>query len=196
MPRTDFSTRELSKETWPDFQRLFGKHGEWGVCWCGYYQRAKPRLPKEDEGWSLERKAQRNRDEKKSLVEQGRAHGILVYDGAEPIGWCQYGPREELPRIDAARNYKALRLDGGEKIWRVTCLSVDRAYRRRGVAKLALAAALDSIRARGGGTVEAYPVTHKGALAVWFGTQSMFEREGFEVVGPYGKSSVVMRKAL
>ena len=119
-----------------------------------------------------------------------------MYDGAEPIGWCQYGPREELPRIDAARNYKALGLDGGEKIWRVTCLSVDRAYRRRGVAKLALAAALDSIKARGGGTVEPYPVTHRWALAVWFGTKSMLEREGFEVVGPYGKSGVVMRKAL
>jgi hypothetical protein len=43
--------------------------------------------------------------------------------------------------------------------------------------------------------VEAYPITHRGALAAWFGTKSMFEREGFEVVGPYGKSNVVMREA-
>lgn len=116
----------------------------------------------------MERKARRNRDEKKPLVEQGRAHGILVYDGAEPVGWCQYGPREELPRVDVARSYKALGPDGGEKIWRVTCLSVDRAYRRREVAKLALAAALDSLHQspgwRDSGGVSDYPQGGAGGL--------------------------------
>ena len=161
-----------------------------------HYQRERPLPAKETSGWSLERRARRNRADKKSLVEQGRAHGILVYDGDDPVGWCQYGPREELPRIDAARNYKELGLDAGGRLWRITCLSVDRAHRHRGVAKVALAAALGSIRAQGGGTVEAYPVTHRGALAVWFGTRSMFEREGFEVVGPYGRSNVVMRRVV
>ena len=37
-------------------------------------------------------------------------------------------------------------------------------------------------------------MTRRGALATWFGTASMFEREGFEVVAPFGKSNVVMRK--
>ncbi|MDG6956755.1 MAG: GNAT family N-acetyltransferase [Nitrososphaerota archaeon] len=189
------STKELSKETWPDFQRLFGKRGEWGVCWCAYYQRARPIPPDETRGWSLERRAKRNREDKVALVEQGRAHGILVYVGDDPVGWCQYGPREELPRIDAARNYKALGLGGG-RLWRITCLSVDRAHRGEGVARMALAAALKSIESQGGGTVEAYPVTHRGALAVWFGTQSMFARHGFRVVGPYGRSNVVMRKTV
>ncbi len=26
--------------------------------------------------------------------------GVLVYAKGEPIGWCQYGTREELPRVD------------------------------------------------------------------------------------------------
>jgi hypothetical protein len=42
----------------------------------------------------------RNRREKRDLVERGHAHGILVYANGEPVGWCQYGPREELPRIN------------------------------------------------------------------------------------------------
>ena len=88
---------------------------------------------------------------------------------------------------------------------RVTCLVVDRKHRRMGVAGLALRAALDAIRHKGGGIVEAYPVacwTHgrdaaPGAVYVqdvgpvapaWggfgnvstSGVASMFESEGFE----------------
>jgi len=64
------------------------------------------------------------------------------------------------------------------------------------VASAGLAAALESIRRKGGGTVEAYPVTRRGALAAWFGTVSMFRKEGFEVVAPFGKSDVVMRRTV
>ena len=80
---------------------------------------------------------------------------------------------------------------------------VDRDYRKKGVAKVALDAALDSIRAKGGGVVEAYPVTHKSARAwskwsnwFWFGTESMFQRENFKVVGPMGPHHLLMRKTL
>jgi GNAT superfamily N-acetyltransferase len=195
VPQPAYSTRELSPETWADFQRLFGKRGEWEVCWCMHYQRARPLPPRKTASWTLARRARRNREDKKSLVEGGRAHGILVYDGDDPIGWCQYGPREELPRIDSALNYKKLGLAvGEERLWRITCLSVDRAHRKRGVAKVALSAALKSIESQGGGLVEAFPVSRRGALAAWFGTRSMFEEHGFRAVAPYGKSNVLMRK--
>jgi len=38
-----------------------------------------------------------------------------------------------------------------------------------------LNAALNSIRKKGGGLVEAYPATRKGFPANWFGTVSMFQ---------------------
>ena len=38
-----------------------------------------------------------NQLEKRALVRSGRAHGVLVYTGDEPVGWCQFGPVEELP---------------------------------------------------------------------------------------------------
>lgn len=63
-----------------------------------------------------------------------------------------------------------------------------------GVASIALKAALDSIKNKGGGTVEAYPITHWSALASWFGTEGMFRDEGFKVVVPFGKSAVLMRR--
>ena len=146
----------------------------------------------------------RNRRDKKALVEAGHSHGILVYADNEPIGWCQYGPREELPRIDENRHYTGLDLDDSTKLWRITCFVVDKRYRRRGVATVALKAALNAIRKKGGGAVEAYPITQ------WrigtFGNQStngtatMFEKVGFKTVAPFGKTvhrtNVVMRASV
>jgi GNAT superfamily N-acetyltransferase len=141
-----------------------------------------------------------NRKEKKTLVAKGRSHGILVYAGNQAVGWCQYGPRGELPRIDSGRNYSKLDLsaDQGRKLWRLTCFFVDRDFRKKGVAGVALRAALDSIQKQGGGIVEAYPPTSKegGSWALWFGTVAMFEREGFKAHAKLGEKHLLMRKTL
>jgi hypothetical protein len=193
----EFVTKELSKKTWPDFVKLFKRPGEWGACWCVCYQRPGPIPKSEGAGLTLSQRAERNRRDKKALVDAGRSHGILVYEGKNPVGWCQYGPREEIPRIDAGRKYKKLSLDNeGRPLWRISCFSVDRKYRHRGVAKIGLEAAIQSIKAKEGGLIEAYPVKGKGALATWFGTVSMFREEGFEFVAPFGKSNVLMRRRI
>ncbi len=146
---------------------------------------------------SNKEKIAKNRRDKKDLVEKGRSHGILVYSNGEPVGWCQYGSKEELPRIDAGRIYRNLSLNsGGRRLWRITCFWVDRRHRNRGVASTGLKAALNSIGKKGGGMVEAYPAAHKGFPADWFGTVSMFKKEGFKVVAPFGKSNVLMRRAV
>jgi GNAT superfamily N-acetyltransferase len=191
-----FTTKELTLRTWGDFERFFRKPGEWGACWCIYYHRSRPLPEPEGKKLTLEQRAARNRRDKRDLVEKGCSHGVLVYSGREPVGWCQYGPKKELPRIDAGRKYRRLTLGANQDLWRVTCFCVDRKFRNQKVASVALAAALRSIRRKGGRTVEAYPVTRRGALAVWFGTVSMFENQGFEVVAPFGKSNVVMRRTL
>src|SRR5258708_4861097 len=92
---------------------------------------------------------------KKELVDQGRAHGILVYADDEPVGWCQYGSAEELYERAKSEPTPA---ESSDRVWRVTCFVVDKKHRRSGVASVALRAALDAIRAKGGGLVEAYPV--------------------------------------
>ncbi len=161
------------------------------------FHRPRP-LPKKDWGrLTKKQRVARDRRDKKDLVARGCSHGILVYSHGEPVGWCQYGPKEELPRIDAGSTYKKLSLDSqGRRLWRVTCFWVDRRHRNRGVASAGLAAVLESIRKRGGGLVEAYPATHKGFPADWFGTVSMFKKEGFEVVAPFGKSNVLVRRTI
>lgn len=194
-PATSYETRELSAATWPDFERLFSRGNGWDHCWCVAFQQSdRPRSRTRAEAGI------RNHRYKQELVEQGQAHGILVYFEGEPVGWCQYGPCSELP---VSRDPDSVAIG-----WRVTCFVVDRRYRRRGIAGLALRAALDSIRRKGGGVVEANPIaawTHGPTGTehpVWVedvgpvapahgsfgnvstsGTVSLFEKEGFDPVG-------------
>ena len=189
-----YTTRELNTRTLPDFERLAVKQGE---CWCMYYQRPKPIGRKLS---STERR-RINRNDKETLVRQGRSHAILVYEGKTAVGWCQYGSKDELPRIDAGRNYRKVGPSlVAEKLWRITCFFVEKDYRGKGVSKIALKAALESIKKQGGGIVEAYPVVSKKMAAVpewrWFGTPGMFRKEGFRTVAPLGTSGVLMRKTI
>ncbi len=189
-----YTTRELSPRTLPDFERLATKQGG---CWCMFYQRPRPI----GKGLSSEERKRLNRKDKETLVRLGRSHAILVYEGRTPVGWCQYGRKEELPRIDAGRGYrKVAPLLGAEKLWRITCFFVDREHRGKGVSKIALRATLETIKEEGGGIVEAYPIVSGKMAAVpewrWFGTPSMFRKEGFKTVAPLGTSGVLMRKTI
>lgn len=188
-----FITKELSLKTYSDFVLLAEKQGG---CWCMYYQRAKPIKHISLGAWG-----RINKRDKRRLLSEGRAHAILVYDMETPVGWCQYGPSEELPRIDGGRYYRKVKQPtGNRKLWRITCFFVERSHRRKGVAKAGLAGALASIARQGGGTVEAYPVVSRKMAGVpewlWFGTPRMFEREGFRKVAPLGTSRVLMRKEI
>jgi GNAT superfamily N-acetyltransferase len=190
---TDFILKSLDESTWPDFARLVEKHnGVWGGCWCMSFHA---------EGLGHGRTAARNRSEKECRVREGRAHAALVYDGAAAVGWCQFGPADELPRIKHRREY----LKGLTTLpdWRITCFFVDRDHRGRGVAEIALAGALREIARLGGGTVESYPEDAEGRSVsgsfLYNGTASMFEREGFRRTRRLGKNhwvvSRVVRKA-
>jgi GNAT superfamily N-acetyltransferase len=198
-----YTTKELSPKTWADFERLFRKPGGWSHCWCMHFQRAHG-LPKNQQLRSRAERAVRNRRQKLELVDQGRAHGILVYANGQPVGWCQFGRREELPRMDNRRRYRGLAPASDEMLWRITCFVVETTYRRRGIASAALKAALRAIKSNGGGLVEAYPL--KSWLARAFGNEStpgvlsMFQKEGFKVVAPFGttrfSTRVLVRKRI
>ena len=207
-----YTTKELSKRTWPDFERLFSQGNGWDFCWCMYFHRPCF-LPEDKRLHSRGERAVRNRRDKRELVEKGCSHGMLVDVKGEPVGWCQYGPKEELPRIDNSRAYRGLALKRGtEKFWRITCFVVDKKYRKRGVATTALKAALEAIRSKGGGLVEAYPIIpwedlcrsrlrrcgHAPAFGnvSTHGTLSMFQKEGFKAVAPFGVSNILMRKTV
>ncbi len=187
---TDFSVRPLDETTWPDFARLVEKHnGVWGGCWCMAFH---------SEGVGGNKTVGQNRSEKKRRVREGRAHAALVYDSSTSVGWCQFGPTDELPRIKHKRAYH----DGLTDLpdWRITCFFVDREYRHKGVASAALKGALREIARLGGGTVESYPEDVEGrsvsASFLHNGTVWMFEREGFRRTRRLGKNHWVVTKVV
>jgi GNAT superfamily N-acetyltransferase len=184
----------LSKRTWSDFERLFKTHPAPGAhpCWCMYNHRPGPLPEKKGELRAIQ--IERSRQQKKALVEQGRSRGILVYAQGEPVGWCQYGLSLELPRIDSNPNYCKFAAGSGRARWRITCFVVRTKYRRCGVARTALKAAVAAIQDEGGGLVEAYPIKRWEAYQKYRGTVSMFEKEGFQIVAPLGKNNVLMQK--
>jgi len=200
-----YSAKELSKKTWPDFERLFLKTGvgDGWWCWCTYHHQLSHSSAENRQLRTRAAISVRNRREKRTLVVKGQAHGILLYVNGEPIGWCQYGLKDELPRINNRPKYRRLNLEDvpDGKLWRITCFVVDENHRRRGVASGALEAALDAIRRKGGGLVEAYPVSKsdQGSNYLYSGTVTMFEKAGFKVVAPLGggrTSTVVMRRTI
>ena len=191
---SDYAIRSLGPGTWSAFAALAEKHnGVWGGCWCTWFHRGVARdFAKDPRG------ADGSRDWKESLVREGRSHAALVFDGDAAVAWCQYGSPEELPHIYYRKEYEA----GLDRLptYRLTCLFVDRDYRRRGVAAVAVEGALDLIAKAGGGLVETYPQDTRGKKTsssfLFNGTRTMFERAGFTYERPVGAKHCVMRKTV
>ena len=138
----------LSMRTWDAFADLAERHnGVWGGCWCTYFHRH----PDSDE----ERRALGHREFKRRLVEAGRTHAALVFDGDVAVAWAQFGTVPELWNIHHRKEWEK----GVARMpdYRITCLFVDSGYRRAGMAAVAVRGALALIAAAGGGLVEAYP---------------------------------------
>ena len=161
-------TKELSTRTWPDYVKFFSQGNGWDHCGCTAWQGF--RAPSSVRKWADKRDW--NLELKHRLVARDLAHGILVYSDGEPVGWCQYGPKGELPLPRAERKTLLMGESGSDRqpaaldasaspsdrAWRITCFCTRKDFARRGIAGVALRAALAAIRKRGGGVVEAFPV--------------------------------------
>jgi len=146
-------------------------------------------------GWRDRSRAQ-NKAKKHTLVEQLNAHGVLVYHNRRPVGWCQFGPSKELPRIDNMKDYTPSQQ---EDLWRITCFFTDRDYRRKGVAKAALNGALHYMKQYGAEVVEAYPVDPRkrhSSNMLWNGTPDLFNSAGFTKVRKLGRERWIFKKEL
>ena len=185
---TGVLSRPLTAATWPDFARLVDAHsGVWGGCWCMAFHPPRGGGPHTGED---------NRVAKQGRVHAGTAHAALVFDGHDCVGWCQFGPPAELPRIKHRRAYEATPSEPPD--WRITCFFVARTHRRSGVASAALDGALSEIAASGGGTVESSPedVTDRTVSSsfLYNATVTLFEERGFERIRRLGKNHWLVRK--
>ena len=185
----NYEVKEFTRETWADFEALFGKHkGVSGGCWCTFNLCSSSQFNKNTRE---ERKEMQH-----SLAMAGESCGLMIYDAGVPIGWCQYGSAEKFERFNRTKAYIALNLPPEQKPdWRISCIFIDKHRRREGLSQLPLKAALQRIEEQGGGIVEAFPFDIPGAKRPSYtGSVKMFAQEGFEEVARLGKITVLMQK--
>ena len=108
---------------------------------------------------------------------------MLAYVDDEVAGWCGFGVRGSLPRLDHSRTIPAV---DDRPVWAILCLNIRVGYRRRGVAQALVEGVVAYARERGAPGVEAYPVDPEGARVNtsfgFAGFTPMFERLGFRRV--------------
>lgn len=184
-PASGYEFAALTPECWLDFERLFGRGGAYGGCWCMWWF---------EPGGEFERmKGEPNRLAMKGLVEAGATPGILAYRDGEPVGWCAFAPRENYPRLQSSRLLKPL---DDQRVWSVVCFYVARPERRKGLTTALLLAVIEAVRERGGRIVEGYPNLPKegghGDPFVYTGMLSSFLRAGFvEMARPSQRKAIV-----
>ena len=155
-----------------DFDSIHSETNGAGWCRCVAWW-----VPTRD-GWG-ERSAAENAALRAELLDQGEYDGLLAYDGEDPVGWCQLGPRDRLEKLVGQ-----VRLEPSPAVWAVSCFLVAPRARCRGVARALLEAATETARAEGGTRLEGYPrVDADEPGDLWTGPEALYLRAGFAPVG-------------
>jgi GNAT superfamily N-acetyltransferase len=179
----------LTRETWRDFERLFGARGACGGCWCMWWRKHR-REYEQDKGDA-------NRSDMLALVERGGTPGLIAYVDGEPAGWCSVAPRTEFIRLDDSRTLRPL---DAEPVWSVVCLFVRRSHRRRGLSVQLLRAACEYAQSKGAEIVEGYPVVPRKSvvpdMTAWTGFSSAFAAAGFQEVARPTEARATYRRRL
>lgn len=164
--------RPLTPERWHDIERLFGKYGACEGCWCMHW-----RLRNKD---FKKRRNATNRSDFRKIVEQNRQPGLLAYVEEQPVGWCSIAPRREFrERITYSHVFKPV---DDKPVWSILCFYVHKDFRKRGVAKQLLKAAIEYACAHGAKTLEAFPKDSAGRASdaeVYTGTVNLFQEFNF-----------------
>jgi ribosomal protein S18 acetylase RimI-like enzyme len=187
-----FTTKPLTAATWPDLEKIFNAKGcsVARSCWCMCYRKTG------GQEWGqadYARLKEKNRKALKSLADAGAHVGLIGYEGGVPCGWISFGPREDFKRL---ANSTIMKPVDDEKVWSVICFVVPSEFRKQGVARRMLDAAIAFCKKKKVKLVEGYPVDKPGRSSdssMWFGAKSMFDAAGFEEIARRKSTRPVVR---
>ena len=177
--------RPLTMELWPALEDLFGPLGACNGCWCMYWRigaayRKRPR--------------KKNKAEFRQVVKKGPPPGLLAFDGRLAVGWCQLTPRDALQQME--RNWRLRRVDD-VPVWSISCLYVRKGYRRRGIARELIEAAVRVAKQACAPALEAYPVDRNlSPSSSSTGFVTTYEKAGFRTVARHFPPRPIMRRDL
>lgn len=191
-----YKFKEVTAEMWSDFETLFGNNGACGGCWCQHWRVWGSKA------WD-DIKGDNAKEMTRQLFAQNQMTGLLAYDGDKAVGWCSYGPREVYNRIEKTRPY---RRDDTAGVWSINCFFIDKKYRRKGLSRLMLAAAVNFIKKsnnqKEASLIEGYPtpLTKAGkklpGAFSFTGPLKIFEDAGFKIIQRESYSRPLVRLEL
>jgi len=185
--RSDVKVFPLTPARWDDLVELFGPNGACAGCWCMWWRLTQTQFNR-DAGAA-------NRKALKEIVDEGRVPGLLAYLDGKPVGWCSVAPREEYGRVVRSRTLRSV---DDQPVWSIVCFYIDRAHRKRGVAKALIESAVNYASKRGAKIVEGYPLDPDAASvtssSAYVGTLPMFREAGFDEVARRSKGRPIMRR--
>ncbi|HEY7176277.1 MAG TPA: GNAT family N-acetyltransferase [Micromonosporaceae bacterium] len=183
--------------SWDDLAAIFGTSGYPAYCLC---QRFKV------SGWLWR---DTTMPERVAMLREGTAcdtpdadstSGLVAYVDGDPAGWVAVEPRTAYPKLRTSRVPWSGRSEDkdDERVWAVTCFTVRKGYRGRGLTYPLAQATIDHAHKRGARALEAYPmVTQPGNVVTWgevhVGTRQVFEEAGFREVSHPTLRRVIMR---
>jgi len=152
-----------------DFYRVHSESHGCGWCNCVAWW-----VPTWEE-WG-ERTADLNRALREELFSGGQYDGYLLYAEGRPVGWCQCGPRDRLPKL-----IQQFRLQPDPQVWAITCLLISPKIRKKGLAVHLLEGVLQDLKARGISRVQVFPRRGQDLPdeEVWTGPEALYSRAGF-----------------
>lgn len=176
-------TVPVDEVPWDDVRAVFGTRGDPARCWCQWFK-----IPTAD--WETTSNDELSRMLHAQVL-RGPAPGVIAFLGDEPVGWCAVEPRPNYSRLLRTQVASASSEPADDdSVWAVTCFIVRVGFRRRGIARALLGAAVDRARAGGARLLEGYPVdtaakAGASSASLYVGTVSLFAAEGFvEVARP------------
>jgi GNAT superfamily N-acetyltransferase len=178
----------LTPDRWPDLEKLFGRNGACGGCWCTWWRQTRTEYRVNS--------GEPNRRALKAIVEGGAVPGLIAYAGETPAGWVAVQPRSEYLALSRSRTLAPV---DAAPVWSVTCFFVAKEWRGRGLMRKLLGAAVAHARAGGATIVEGYPVDSANALPaafVYTGVPAVFEAGGFEEVARRSRTRPIYRRVV
>jgi GNAT superfamily N-acetyltransferase len=189
--------RPANQASCEDLQTVFGTRGDSSRCQC---QAFKIR----DRDWRsvpIEERAFRLREQTDcGHPESLETTGLVAYLDGDAVGWCSVEPRNAYLRLRYTPVPWAGRAEDKNDgtVWAIPCVLARAGYRRSGVSRALIRAAVDFARERGARALEGYPmIIQPGEDITWgelrVGARSAFADAGFIEVSHPTPRRVVMR---
>ena len=185
--KKELNFSELTPDKWKDIEKLFGPKGASAGCWCMWWKLSKLQFEKQI--------GEKNKKAFKNTVQSNHVPGIIAYYKGEPVGWCAIEPRESFSRLESSQILKPV---DDKPVWSIVCFYIKKEFRRVGVSKALIKAAVNYARKKKAKIVEGYPLDlskkekYPGAV-VYHGTMSSFEAAGFREVLRRSDTRPIMR---